>query len=275
MRWEIARTWDGHPIGADEACAIDVQTTDDEIVLVVDAPYHGDPAPTGDPGSRDALWEYEVVEWFLASEAGPYLEVELGPHGHFLVLQLDRVRHAVARDLPIRWDARIDGSRWRGLARVPRRYLPDAPYRGNAYAIHGVTTERRYLVAIPLPGRGPDFHKPQHFEPCEVPSGFARLPIGAIVAVWRGDERLGTVQITDADQPFWYGAFTAEAPFAPLAERFGREWRACEAIDADYEAWEALHHEVNGPGIAVVDPEGRRIDGVLLHIDGARAWFRP
>lgn len=275
MRWEIARTWDGHPIGADEACTLDVQATDDAIVLIVRAPYHGDPPPTGPAGPRDALWEHEVVEWFVASESGPYLEVELGPHGHHLVLQLDRIRHAVARELPITWDAHIHGDRWHGMARLPRFYLPDGPYRGNAFAIHGVSAARRYLAAEPLPGRAPDFHQPKRFVECDLPTGFPRLPIGATVAVWRGAERLGTIQLTDADQPFWYGTFVAEAPYAPLADRFARESRACEQIDTDYEAWELLAMEINGPGLAIVEPDGWRLEEILLHIDGERAWFRP
>ena len=41
------------------------------------------------PGSYYQLWDYEVVElFFLNSKTGRYLELEFGPHGHYLVLLL-------------------------------------------------------------------------------------------------------------------------------------------------------------------------------------------
>ena len=40
-----------------------------------------------------------------------YVEIELGPHGHHIVLFLDGVRNAVAKLLPIQYDAVIGESR--------------------------------------------------------------------------------------------------------------------------------------------------------------------
>ena len=49
--------------------------------------------PAAPPGTRVAnLWEYDVVECFLAGAGGRYLEVELGAGGHFLVLEFDAPR---------------------------------------------------------------------------------------------------------------------------------------------------------------------------------------
>jgi hypothetical protein len=39
-----------------------------------------------------------------------YIEIELGPHGHHLVLLLDGVRNAVAKLLPIKYNAAIGKS---------------------------------------------------------------------------------------------------------------------------------------------------------------------
>lgn len=167
MRFTIGTTWDGQPIGADEAATVDVEAAADGLVLRIDAPYHGDPPPPAPPGPTEGLWEHEVVEWFVAGPgddaAVPYLEVEVGPHGHHLVLQLRGVRNAVARALPIDVTARIDGRRWSAVARIPAAWLPPRPWRANAYAIHGADEGRRYLAATPLRGARPDFHQPARF----------------------------------------------------------------------------------------------------------------
>lgn len=161
---EIDATWDGQMARPDEAVQLCVEIDGDDLVIDVDAPFHGDPPPAAPPGATDGLWNHEVVELFVASEVGPkYLEIELGPHGHHLVLQLDGIRTVVARGLAIAFTSRIAGDRWTGQARVPRAWLPPSPHRVNAYAIHGEGEARRYLALAAVPGEKPDFHQPAHF----------------------------------------------------------------------------------------------------------------
>lgn len=169
----IAQTWDGAPLGPDEIVTLRLDIDGDALIVEVDAPFHGDPAPDGPPGPRWGLWEHEVVELFVA---GPdacgrppsYTEIELGPHGHHLVIQLVGVRNPVARELPIRHDARIANGRWTGRAVVPLAMLPvgaptgslaTAAWAVNATAIHGTGEGRRYLTWAPLGGPKPDFHQ--------------------------------------------------------------------------------------------------------------------
>lgn len=164
---EIGFTWDGTPVGDDERVRVVLQRMQDDLSIVVEAPYHGDPAPEGEPGPTPALWEHEVVEVFLtglapAGHPTPYLEVELSPHGHHLVLDLHGVRNPIRDQLPITYSASIQGARWRGEARVPWRYLPARLNRFNCYAIHG-SAPRRYLAMTPVPGRQPDFHRLELF----------------------------------------------------------------------------------------------------------------
>lgn len=163
----VARTWDGVPVGPDEAVQLRLRREGDALRVRVEAPFHGDPAPPGAPGPCDGLWNHEVVELFLAGSGPGYLEIELGPHGHHLVLQLAGVRRVQASALPL--DYRVErtpqGTRWRATARVPAAWLPPGPLRGNAYAIHGLGTARRYLAASPVPGDAPDFHRPDCFAP--------------------------------------------------------------------------------------------------------------
>lgn len=165
-------TWDGRP--ADPSEIVDVhldRLADGSLRILVDAPFHDDPPPPGEPGPTPALWNYEVVELFVAESSDDpdtvrYLEVELSPHGHHLVLRFEGVRRAVEEGLPLKFRARIDraAGRWTGEAEIPSIWLPPRPRRVNAFAIHGVGERRRYLIWSALPvGDAPDFHQPHLF----------------------------------------------------------------------------------------------------------------
>lgn len=178
LRLVVDHLWDGAPILAAEQVVITLRAVGDGLVLEVDAPFHGDPAPMGPPGSTDRLWEHEVVELFVA-EADPrgalprYTEIELGPHGHHLVLRLEGVRRPVTRGLALPYRVSLDASasppRWRGEAHLDRTLLPPAPHRGNAYSIHGVGAARRHLAWAPVPGAQPDFHRLERFRDLLLP----------------------------------------------------------------------------------------------------------
>ncbi len=183
---EIAQTWDGVVVGPDERARVTLTASDAGLEIAVDAPYHGDPAPPARPGPCDRLWQFEVVEVFLAGRAEPgdplqrvpYTEIELSPHGHHLVLRLLGIRNPIDLALPLAYTAARHGGRWSGHAVVPRGYLPHGPLRGNAYALHGGGRERRYLAALSVPGPRPDFHRLDRFGDLELelpPSSDARL----------------------------------------------------------------------------------------------------
>ena len=160
----IAHLWNGKPAKAGETVDLMVSTDGSSHLLVsIDAPFHNDPAPANDAGPTDALWDYEVVELFLVGQNGNFLELELGPHGHHLVLYLDRPRTVSKSKIPIDYMTTIQGSRWSGQARVSRAYLPKQLVRFNAFAIHGTDSNRRYLAAHPMPGERPDFHQIDRF----------------------------------------------------------------------------------------------------------------
>ena len=166
QRWQVTleRDWAG-----DRACTpvcLTLWMEGGNLRIEVDAPFFNDPAPPLAAGATDQLWNYEVVELFLANlEVDPprYTEIELGPHGHHLVLCLEGVRCPVSAMHPIAWSASIAGDRWRGTAEIPVRWLPSTITHFNAYAIHGQGEERVYLAAFPVPGEAPDFHRLQHF----------------------------------------------------------------------------------------------------------------
>lgn len=166
MKLHIRHTWNGQLIHADESAWLDVSRQQSDLVVCVDAPFYGDPPPAQRPGSTDALWTYEVVELFLLGRASRYVEIELGPHGHYLVLQLEGVRHITRSHIPMVYTTERQGERWRGHARLPLADLPEGIDRANAYAIHGTGDQRQYLAAFPAPdGVKPDFHRLDTFRP--------------------------------------------------------------------------------------------------------------
>ena len=64
----------------------------------IDAPFYDHQPPPADPGFFDGLWNYDVVEVFFGrGPFGGYIEVEFGPHGHYLGYVLDGPRSVVGR----------------------------------------------------------------------------------------------------------------------------------------------------------------------------------
>ncbi len=165
MRLDIQHTWDGQPIPESEQTMIWLAPAGDDLQIELSAPWHGDPPPPTEPGPTPGLWRYEVIELFIAGPTDKYLEIELGPAGHFLVLRLAGVRKAIAQVKNLDYTATREGERWRGEARVPLRWLPKGPYRINAYAIHGRGDARRHLAWSPVFGEKPDFHQLEWFRP--------------------------------------------------------------------------------------------------------------
>lgn len=169
VRLRVALSWDGEPVPLEEQVTLDIVGHERHLALRVEAPFFGDPAPDFPPGSVPGLWNYEVVELFIAGAAGRYLEVEIGPHGHHLVLQLDGVRNVVEEGLELDLEVSRGDGRWTARASLPRDWLPPLPHRVNAYSVHGPGEDRRYLAANAVPGDGPDFHRLQYFREVRLP----------------------------------------------------------------------------------------------------------
>lgn len=202
---------------------VEISTDETSFSISAKTAYGGQPAPPCPPGSCPGLWDYEVrpdrhtlllmlrpglvigalyflqvVEVFILGHDERYLEVELGPHQHYLgmstrtkpvprrvltlsasraltVLQFSGVHACTAEGLPVEYTASIDreGRTWQGQARLPKSYLPPRRegevFRINAYAIRGEGAERRYLAMYPSTGGEPtpNFHRLQYFQPID------------------------------------------------------------------------------------------------------------
>mgnify|MGYP003782307431 CR=1 FL=1 len=165
MRLSIERDWEGLTVPEIERAWIQCSRRGEQLAIEFEAAYFADPPPPCAAGPTPGLWDHEVIELFLADAAEHYLELEFGPHGHHLALELQGVRQVVRQGLPLRYTPTIEGSRYRGVAEVPMSYLPGEVTRGNAYVIHGVGAGRRYLAHAPVPGSRPDFHRLGCFVP--------------------------------------------------------------------------------------------------------------
>lgn len=163
VRLVIDRLWHGAAALAAERAEVTFALGESGLRVAITAGFHGDPAPKAPPGRCDGLWNHEVVELFLANESGHYLELEFGPHGHYLGLRFVDIRQRQGVVPAIAFRAEIAGSRWQGWAELPLAVLPSGLTRANAYAVHGQGEGRRYLAAYPVPGTRPDFHQPQRF----------------------------------------------------------------------------------------------------------------
>lgn len=168
-RLRIDRAWDGAPVPPAARVRVALRPLPDALEIRCAARLFGGDGPPAPPGATDRLWEHEVVEVFVAGPDGRYTEIELGPYGNHLVLQLASYRSPVASGLPLVYRSSVRsgpaGRTWTGIARVDRGLLPTGPHRVNAYAIQPTSEGRRYLAWSPPGGAAPDFHRVESFRP--------------------------------------------------------------------------------------------------------------
>lgn len=166
----VSSTWNGSVLCKGAQASITLKPQQHEILLRVSAPFHDDPPPDAPVGSTDKLWEHEVVELFISGDVDeegrvPYIEIEMSPHGHHLVLEFLGQRHRVKVHSDVDYTAVIDGKRWFGDMKVPRGWLPKGALRCNAYSIRGQGRSRGYFAMKPMGGKQPDFHRLEFFAP--------------------------------------------------------------------------------------------------------------
>ena len=111
FRYNIETQWNSVPIDHSNSVEVSIQSTDGGIIMKVKAPFFDDPAPTEPAGSLMGLWNYEVVEMFFLNNKDEYVEVELGPHGHYIVLLLKGQSNSIKDSLPLKFNAQISSSR--------------------------------------------------------------------------------------------------------------------------------------------------------------------
>ena len=162
--FNIAQTWCGDAIPKAAHVEVCTEVLAGDLHITIDAPFYDEPRPSMPAGPTDKLWNYEVVELFLVAHDGQYLELEFGPHGHYLMLWLTSPRVIKPVALTCTYQVLQRDARWTGQAIVSAEYLPTSIERVNAFAISGLGAARQYLAWHPLPGTSPDFHQPAAFK---------------------------------------------------------------------------------------------------------------
>jgi hypothetical protein len=137
------------------------------LTVEVEGPFYKDPPPPIGPGPTPGLWDYEVTELFLLGENGSYVEIEIGPAGHYLILFLSQYRKTDTTIEALSAETKISKKCFKASLRLPMNRMPARPWRANAYAIHGLGKSRRYLACHRVDRSGlksPDFHQLSFFK---------------------------------------------------------------------------------------------------------------
>lgn len=76
------------------------------------------------------LWNYECIELFFANDQGHYLEVEVGPHGHWLCLLHKGYRNCFNKgeSLELEMKNQFCGNEWKCELEIPLAYLPGSQF---------------------------------------------------------------------------------------------------------------------------------------------------
>lgn len=114
------------------------------------------------------------------------MEIEVGPHGHWLCLLFRGQRQCFNRGEALELDVQnqIQDSKWRCQLEIPLAYLPGKVTKFNAYALHNDDNGTRHEEALHAVNDGsfskPDFHRLEFFGKIDsrkiIPEGYNRQP---------------------------------------------------------------------------------------------------
>ncbi len=167
----ITHHWDGTALPREEQVEFSVAQEGERVMVRATAalPY-GICAPHAPVGFTDGLWEYDVLELFAVAPDGTYIEIELGPRGHWLAYWFSLYRERVVREIDrtqLVYTAQLVGSSWSVECSFPSAWLPSqwADLRWNCYQIRrrGDAGEYDYLAWKSDPTVAPDFHRTECF----------------------------------------------------------------------------------------------------------------
>ncbi len=99
------------------------------------------------------------------------------------------------------------------------------------------------------------------------------MNVGEVRRLFRGEELLGELTVTDIDFPWPHARFDARSVFEELRPLFAEELSLVEGERNDVDAWETLYKRIRRE-VKLRYPDGRDVPEFLLHIDGATAWWR-
>jgi len=181
IKFEIEHYWDGDDVSQEHRPLLTISTDDGPeqpiMTITVDAPYYNNAPPVKSDDACICLWDFEVVEIFIKGRMDKYIEIEMNPHGEFLILAMDGHKQCFHESLkPLKFEAKISENRWNAVLVIPFSYLPPplicptCPlFCFNAFAMHNEPTgERKHLAHFAASAESgydePDFHRLHLFE---------------------------------------------------------------------------------------------------------------
>eukprot|EP00730_Choanoeca_flexa_P004219 TRINITY_DN11634_c0_g1_i2.p1 TRINITY_DN11634_c0_g1~~TRINITY_DN11634_c0_g1_i2.p1 ORF type:complete len:157 (+),score=23.16 TRINITY_DN11634_c0_g1_i2:2-472(+) len=112
----ITTTWDSKALKSNDQVKLKIEPDQagQQLKFHIDAPFYNDPPPPHEVESTPQLWDYEVVEAFFLGKDDRYLEIEVGPAGHYIALELHGSRNLVRDHMPLEVTTKIahDAGEW-------------------------------------------------------------------------------------------------------------------------------------------------------------------
>jgi hypothetical protein len=181
----ISKKWNGEKSAVDPYhVTFSISQTTGDVMINVDASFHDDPRPPFPAGKLENLAEFEVVDLFMSGypsayhEETPYLQIEVGPYGHYRLGffleegDFENVDTNIDFDNLPRTKIDYEKKRWKCEISVPSFLLPEPMcgedlsvcWRVNAYAVFGPLDNRQYLAYSTIPGPQINFHQLDYFQ---------------------------------------------------------------------------------------------------------------
>jgi hypothetical protein len=183
----FSNLWNGEPTSIPPyIISLNISTKTGDVLIHVDAPFMDDVPPEAAPGRLENLYEYEVVELFVSGthsdSNSPYLEIQVGPHGHYMLIffmkEADWANQDPTLDLDQPPKIVIDhaAKRWSAEVIVPSYLLPEpecgadlsVSWNVNAFAAFDSGEKRQLLACYPVPGDVPNFHQLKYMKPIKL-----------------------------------------------------------------------------------------------------------
>uniref|UniRef100_A0A5S6QYD8 Phytanoyl-CoA dioxygenase n=1 Tax=Trichuris muris TaxID=70415 RepID=A0A5S6QYD8_TRIMR len=188
----ISKTWRGEPVTEHEPFNFHLEwyfqrvrgKPHKRVVKVyIDGPLFDDPPePDNLGGHCPTIYDQECISVVFANNRSQYLDIAVGPHGHWLVRMFSgKGREITKEELELEVQNVFEGNDWRSVFEIPLAYFPGAVTRYNAFALHGSGSRRHVEAFQPISdGRigdvAPELHRIEFYKPIKIdrliPDGF-------------------------------------------------------------------------------------------------------
>jgi hypothetical protein len=226
----ISKQWDGAHTSTRAAVVTFALEKSGDISILIDAPFHNDPAPSAPVGPCLDLINHELIQVFVGIGEFPvapegekadysgvqYLELGVGPHGHFYARMFSGEANFALCDSQLQFPApkvMINSSEdcWNSEIRIPVSYVPEPEYHHtqnslkwmiNAFASHGgLETEanRETMALSPLPGPEKNLHQLACFVPVVLKADMSSSAAPLKTVFRRGSGALMSVNLNEVD----------------------------------------------------------------------------